>query len=567
MPRWALLWFLALWLGGCARCASKVEFESFVTVPTELDAVEKLDDPPDVVVKVEKKAVPKGGGGGCGHSAVCIIIIPFVLADALFPEKLRIASVNEKGRETYHGVFRENGQFVQALAFQDGVWKKIALIELPELRRNLVVEIAHASPDAEGKPGSFARSSLQKQVDVLTGYRALLASPTDAATKARVVREMLAHAHVDALPVARERVLDGAESLEVKATALSEICSTKTPIGSAEERGKLMQELDEKSPDAATSAAALACFDPKQPEGAAAFTARIVDAACAEKDSNGAQDWTGKLLAWGGDSGVRGAVESFVTRCADRERRLFLRLSLGFDLDKAELAELAASKDVTVAAAVLSRLDNTNEAHRAILLSELERADAPTTTILLALSKSSRLPDAAEAKALAGAFIVHGKKPGLRAELLARLSSTPEPERAAARARLAQKLAGATGDERAALHASLAALGDEQHQAGAARALRELCPELARARDEARAQPAPSSSATPPSRTPEDLAESECALKLARDYWQVKDTPGLVAFALKHAGCTQRELFELAAASADPKAPERGRVCKAKEAD
>ncbi len=150
MIRRVLLGLLALWLGGCARCASKVEFESFVSVPTELAAVGELDDPPDVVVKVEKRAAPKGGGGGCGHSPVCLIIIPFAVAEALFPEKLRIATVSEKGRETYHGVFRENGQFVQALAFVDGLWRKIALLQLPELGRNLVVEVAHSPADAEG---------------------------------------------------------------------------------------------------------------------------------------------------------------------------------------------------------------------------------------------------------------------------------------------------------------------------------------------------------------------------------------------------------------------------------
>ena len=89
--RW--LGVAALLLSGCARCESKVEFESFVKAPTTLDAVEKLDDPPDVVVKIEKKAAPKGGGGGCGHSALCIIVVPFAIADALFPEKLRLATI------------------------------------------------------------------------------------------------------------------------------------------------------------------------------------------------------------------------------------------------------------------------------------------------------------------------------------------------------------------------------------------------------------------------------------------------------------------------------------------
>ncbi|MBK8999692.1 MAG: hypothetical protein IPM35_28585 [Myxococcales bacterium] len=567
MIRRVLLGLLALWLGGCARCASKVEFESFVSVPTELAAVEELDDPPDVVVKVEKRAAPKGGGGGCGHSPVCLIIIPFAVAEALFPEKLRIATVSEKGRETYHGVFRENGQFVQALAFVDGSWRKIALLQLPELGRNLVVEVAHSPADAEGKPVSFAWSSLQKQVDVLTGYRALLASSTDAEKKSRIVQEMLANARTDALPVAKERVLDVAESAQVKTTALSLVCDPKAPIGSAAERDQLMHELDQKGPDAATSSAALRCFDPKQPERAAAFTARILDAACAEKSSTAAQEWAGKLLSWSGDAAARSAVEPFVDRCPSRERRLFLRLVLGFELDQGELGELAASKDATTASAVISRLDNTQDSHRAILLTELERPDAPTTTILLVLERNGRTPDAAEAKALAGAFLVHERRASLRAQLLARLGATPEAERGQAKLRLEQKLGATSDSERAALHAALVVLGGSEHEAGAARGLRGSCPSLA----EARAQPAPTASATPtpsasakPEASPLERAESACSRRLPKSYWLVEDTPGLVALVLRDAGCKQGDLLDLAAAPPDAKAPERGRVCGGK---
>lgn len=556
--------FGLLLIGGCARCASKLDFESFVSVPTELDAVEELDDPPDVVVKVEKKAVHKGGGGGCGHSPICIIIIPFVLADALFPEKLRVATVTERGRETYHGVFRENGQFVQALAFQDGVWKKLALVQLPELGRNVVVEVERAPPDAEGKPGKFERSSLQKQVDLLTGYRSALGQAGDGEKKRRLIREMLTHLHADALPLTRERLLDSGEGSGLKRDALELICSKKLPIGSAQERADLLKQLDATNPDVGVSIAALACFDATRPADAAAFTARVVDAACAEKDASRAEELTVKLLGWAEDKAALGsALEPFVARCAASERRMFLRFLFGFEVGKDELRALAGSKDPTTAGQVIRRLSNLDPVHRAILLEQLERPEAPAKALLLALGQNGKDPDAEEAKALAGAFIARGRDPELRAELLLRLGSTPEDQRAPAKQRLEQKLATASGEERAALAAGLVMLGDAEREATAAQALSGRCPELA----EARSAPAPSASSaaapsasSAPGPSPVERAESDCAKKLSQSYWQVRDTPGLVAFVLQHRGCSERELLDLASEKAKP--AERGRLCK-----
>lgn len=546
-----------------------------MNVPTELEAVKKLDDPPDVVVKIEKQAVHNGGAGGCGHSPLCIIIIPFAIADAVFPEKLRIATVSEKGHETYHGVFRENEQFVQALALKDGLWRKIALLQLQQLGRNIVVEVAHAPTDAQGQPGEFEWSSLQKQVDLLTGYRALLAAGGEPDRRASIVREMLTHLRSEALPVARERLLDAGESTPVKAQALSQICDAKQPIGTDSERTELLKALDAKNPDAQLSAAALACFDAKQPESAAPFTARIIDAACAAESGDKAQALAGKIVIWGvprdgaqgfDESGkpIRAAVEPFVARCAAEERRLFLRFVLRYRLEPAELGKLANSQDVTTATAVISTLDNADPAQRAILLGALERADSPLGAILNALTKNGHEPDADEAKALAGGFIVRRDSPGSRAELLARLGRTPEDQRAPAKARLGQKLTAASGEERSALHASLVMLGDSEHEAGAARALRGLCPELVEVRAKPAPSAAPSASGAPggPGQSPLERAESACARKLPHEYWLVKSTPDLVAFVLARRGCKPAELLDISATDGKRPGPELGRVCK-----
>ena len=561
--RW--LGVAALLLSGCARCESKVEFESFVKAPTTLDAVEKLDDPPDVVVKIEKKAAPKGGGGGCGHSALCIIVVPFAIADALFPEKLRLATIEEKGRETYHAVFRENGQFVQALWFDGGEWKKLALLQLPELGRNLVVEVAHAPPEADGKPGKFERSSLQKQVDVMTGYRARLTATSLPEQRVVIVGEMLTHAHADALPLARERLLDAAEAAMVKRRALEAICSEKAPIGTSEERARLLADLDRQGPDTDTSVAALHCLDAKAPEKARGFTARIVDASCTAEDAARAEELIGRLLAWGG-APMREALEPDVARCADGTRRLFLRFMLGAELAQAELTELATHPEPKVAASVIARLDNRNPTHERVLWAVLERPDGAAPAVLSALDRNGNIPDAAEAHALAGGFIVRAKHPDQRAAIGARLARTPLAERGQARARLEKKLAAEAGDERAALHAALLLLGDADHQAGAARALHGRCIAPADASDAPAPAPAPSASASASaSGSPAPPAAPRCARRLPEHPWLVDDTGGLAAFALRESGCRERELIELGSMPASPRAPERGRVCPATE--
>ncbi len=553
-----LLALTALGLSGCARCESKVEYESFVSVPTELAAVEKLDDPPDVVVKIEKRAKPAGGGGGCGHSAVCVVIIPFVLADALFPEKLRIATVTEKGRDSYHGVFRENGQFVQALAFQDGVWKKVALLQLRELGRNLVVEVSRAPPDADGKPGQFEPTSLQKQVDVLTGYQEKLASASEEDRRRRLLNEALLHVRAEALPLAKDHLLNPAETASVKAAVLAQVCADKDPIGSDDERAALMRELDARGPDPDTSVAALSCFDAKHPERARAFTQRVVDAACSAEQSSRAWDLGEKLVIWAG----RGVAEfePLVARCKKDERRLFLRYALRFDLDVKELSSLAESKDPTVASAVFRELDNAKPAHRTLLNAGLERASAPLAAILLALEKNGHEPDADEAKALAGGFIVREDQPTDRAELLLRLERTPPAARGEAITRLEQKLGPSTGIERAALHSGLVMLGQREHEGGAARGLHGLCPELSTAADATAT--ADASDAGVDVRSPREQAEWACAARLAQNQWQVKNTPQLVAFVLGRSGCEQPALFELSSRPTEKAVPERGVVCK-----
>src|SRR6187551_698231 len=68
-------------LAGCMRCSRAEKFESYVDEPTTLEAVEALRDPPDVVVEVTEGPKESAGSASCGHSPVCIILLPAVVED------------------------------------------------------------------------------------------------------------------------------------------------------------------------------------------------------------------------------------------------------------------------------------------------------------------------------------------------------------------------------------------------------------------------------------------------------------------------------------------------------
>lgn len=118
LPLAALL-ALALLPAGCGGCFTKTE--AHVDVPTTIEEVKKLHSPPGVEVRVERKERKGGSGGGCGHSALCIVVFPILIYGALFPEKWDQVTVTESGKITYEGRFETGGKLIEATARKDGL--------------------------------------------------------------------------------------------------------------------------------------------------------------------------------------------------------------------------------------------------------------------------------------------------------------------------------------------------------------------------------------------------------------------------------------------------------------
>src|SRR3954447_21516953 len=85
---------------GCNSCRG-TKAVSYVDAPTTLEAVRAKSHPPDVTVQVERITKTQSLGAGCGHSPACLIIVPILLAGALFPEQYDVATIVDHGNVVY----------------------------------------------------------------------------------------------------------------------------------------------------------------------------------------------------------------------------------------------------------------------------------------------------------------------------------------------------------------------------------------------------------------------------------------------------------------------------------
>lgn len=174
--RLMLVAFTSLVLASCClRCSP--EQKSYVDVPAKLEDVKRRERPPDVVVNVERKLNASGGGGGCGHSAACVILLPLIVYELAFPSKYDEVTVTEKGATTFHGLYSTSGDLLSARTKTDDGWRELAQLELPELGQRAIIERAKVVTLLDGGEARTP-TTIQSQVDLIAQYRALLAKRT-----------------------------------------------------------------------------------------------------------------------------------------------------------------------------------------------------------------------------------------------------------------------------------------------------------------------------------------------------------------------------------------------------
>lgn len=365
--------FLAVTLSCAVLTAgcSKPRLESKVDVPTTLGGVRALADPPRVTVTVERvqrywKKGAKAGGFRCGHP-VCLIAVPFLLWELAFPTEVDVVNVTEGGVITYSGMFKPEGEFIQARVRRGKLARDLRVLELKQLRKRLVVEVAHATVGDDGKLGEFTPTPFATQVKLLDEYRAAMKRHSIFGTKQAVLKEAIAWLDSDALPLREERLKDPEELDEVKVVALTPCHAPLLKVARTAELGP--RALD----------AAIRCYvgdDPSRlvnDDGVLVFFDRLLDRFCALKDlkSEEARIHVGSLSrALGLHSPRRSELRRRANRCSTPNRRFLIRVFSGEPITEAEYGSALAEKDGT-ASWLVGRFDLRDTVLRSVVFKAL----------------------------------------------------------------------------------------------------------------------------------------------------------------------------------------------------
>jgi hypothetical protein len=210
---------------GCDRIKAllddqpKAEVESYVDEPYTLAALRERAKATGG--RFEQHERDDRSGSAC-HSAVCLIIAPFVLIGALFPERWIEAKVaGGEGAPSYHGTFQLDGSLISMKVAHAGLERELALLDLAGLGRKVLVEVARRPPpgvtvaavDSSGEV-PWPRTPIVAQVDLRPAYAAAASRLKDAEKKSDLLVEALAVLGDDALPLLRSELRAGAPQRE-----------------------------------------------------------------------------------------------------------------------------------------------------------------------------------------------------------------------------------------------------------------------------------------------------------------------------------------------------------------
>lgn len=442
------------------RCGRAEKFESYVDDPTTLEAVQALHDPPAVVVEVADGA-KETGNIACGHSPVCIILLPVVIEDLAFPVHFKNATVKTGGKPSYEAVFRHNGQFMRATARDASVAREIQFLALTALNRNVVVEVGRAPLDAAGKPGKFVRTDVQGQVDLLTPYTKLLGDPA-APNRAPALLEVTRVLGDAAFPLAQARLVDPKEPAEVKAEFFRAMCYPgSSPFEKPGRARDLMHAFAAAKPPANAALAALECAErgPEPRNAALKLTlseARpLVEATLRALGEIATTqeflDQSAALHLWAGaptrsdpveSHGAKAAIHAALTACQPVARRSYLAFLFDAPISDDDRRALAVNPEFTMQ--VHSRLDPNHDADYTLLLHALASVDPKHAgAALMRLHGRTTAPTLAERKLLAELYSKE-LDARARAAVLGRLAQSSAKERTDAAAMLREGLGRAS---------------------------------------------------------------------------------------------------------------------------
>jgi hypothetical protein len=140
------------------------------------------------VVRVERQEATSGGGA-CGHSPACVILIPILVFDALFPKKWDEVSVTKNGKPIYVARFETNGDFIEGTQYQATKARYFSSLILKQLGRRVIVQIGEAALAPDGSKGEPSHTPILPQVSLLSDYEAALSKQKDEEERAALIVE------------------------------------------------------------------------------------------------------------------------------------------------------------------------------------------------------------------------------------------------------------------------------------------------------------------------------------------------------------------------------------------
>lgn len=525
--------------------------ESYVSDPTSLEAVRELDDPPDVVAKIEKGKKQSSGGGACGHSPACIILLPVIVGEMAFPARYQEATITTKGSVTYRGIFKQNGEFIRATTWDGTTQRSLGVVELPSLSKRIIVEVGRAKIGPDGKPGKLVRSSIQSQVDLLSLYEERLNAAT---AKEHALVEMVGVLGTEAISLATQYLADPKEPAQTKTAFLKSLCSSKVSvIETPADRKALLSAVAKSDLAPDTALAGLSCFSAREDvDDAKRFLSRVAREVC-EADENGKAIFG--LLDWAGASpgrrepneeanATRNALQPKLSSCSD-ERKLFFSWMLGATASSDDLGTLL--RHSLFAKRTAMELDAKNDDHYAAIVSSLRNSPAgdrllrklpvrPTTSF-------KELEELVKLYATADTPVVE------RAYVLSRLALATPRDANLLRQQLTKEHTDAPDKEKHLYPIALSTLGQTDQQILAARNLvrYRTCVVHAGMDGSVKAPPRPSAAKATPARPPRPkrTQDPRCGLLpplVVKRPAGVYDDRSLASFGLWLAGCSAQDL-------------------------
>lgn len=202
-----------------AGCCCDLKKESYTKVPLTLAEAKKLDGE----ISIERKTRHSGGGGGCGHSAVCVVLLPIIVFDAMFPETWDEVVVRKGDEVRLLASYDKSGDLIHAQHLVDGEIRETRFVELRKLGKKVYVDSARLVPQADGGTERVLLP-LSAQHDFVGDMRKLLGRTKDPKERGEIIAEAARQLEQEGRDFALERLRASDEPDRARGAAVTALC-------------------------------------------------------------------------------------------------------------------------------------------------------------------------------------------------------------------------------------------------------------------------------------------------------------------------------------------------------